>query len=60
MDSEIPPKTTSQLEARLSFETKALKLGIEDSEAFMEAILNPPKPNNALKAATLRYKKMSL
>jgi uncharacterized protein (DUF1778 family) len=33
-----------------------LKLSIEDSEAFVGAILNPPKPNEALKSAALRYK----
>jgi uncharacterized protein (DUF1778 family) len=60
MDSETAPKTTSQLEARLSFKTKALKLSIGDSEAFVWAILNPPKPNDALKGAASRYKKMSL
>jgi uncharacterized protein (DUF1778 family) len=35
---------------------QTLKLSIEDSEAFVEAILNPPKPNEALKSAALRYK----
>jgi uncharacterized protein (DUF1778 family) len=36
---------------------QTLRLSIKDSEAFVEAILNPPKPNAALKAAALRYKK---
>lgn len=35
---------------------QTLKLSIEDSEAFVDAMLNPPKPNDALKAAALRYK----
>jgi uncharacterized protein (DUF1778 family) len=35
---------------------QTLKLSIEDSEAFVDAILNPPKPNEALKSAALRYK----
>lgn len=35
---------------------QTLKLSIEDSEAFVDAILNPPKPNDALKSAALRYK----
>jgi uncharacterized protein (DUF1778 family) len=35
---------------------KTLKLNIEDSEAFVDAILNPPKPNEALKSAALHYK----
>ena len=37
---------------------QTLKLGIEDSEAFVDALLNPPKPNDALKAAALQYKEM--
>lgn len=35
---------------------QTLKLNIDDSEAFINALLNPPKPNEALKAAALRYK----
>lgn len=35
---------------------QVLQLGLEDSEAFVNALLNPPKPNQALKAAALRYK----
>ena len=37
---------------------QTLKLSIEDSEAFVDALLNPPKPNDALKAAALRYKQV--
>lgn len=37
---------------------QALKLSVEDSEAFVDALLNPPKPNNRLKAASLRYKQL--
>jgi uncharacterized protein (DUF1778 family) len=33
-----------------------LKLNLEDSEAFVEALLNPPEPNAALKKAAQRYK----
>jgi uncharacterized protein (DUF1778 family) len=35
-----------------------LKLSIEDSQAFVDALVNPPKPNDALKAAALRYKQV--
>lgn len=35
-----------------------LKLSVEDSEAFVDALLNPLKPNNALKAAAQRYKQI--
>ena len=37
---------------------QVLKLSVEDSEAFVDALLNPPKPNDALKSAALRYKKV--
>jgi len=39
---------------------QTLMLSIEDSEAFVEAILNPPKPNEALKSAALAYKQIIL
>lgn len=32
-----------------------LKLDREDSEAFIDALLNPPQPNKSLTAAALRY-----
>lgn len=37
---------------------QTLKLSLEDSEAFVDALLNPPKPNDALKAAALQYKQV--
>jgi uncharacterized protein (DUF1778 family) len=36
---------------------QTLKLSLEDSEAFTNAVLNPLQPNEALKSAALRYKK---
>ncbi|MGF1602999.1 MAG: DUF1778 domain-containing protein [Thermosynechococcaceae cyanobacterium] len=36
---------------------QSLKLSIEDSEAFVDTLLNPPQPNDALRAAALRYQK---
>jgi uncharacterized protein (DUF1778 family) len=35
---------------------QTLQLTLRDSEAFAEAILNPPPPNAALQAAANRYK----
>jgi uncharacterized protein (DUF1778 family) len=35
---------------------QTLMLSLEDSEAFVNAILNPPQPNEALKSAALRHK----
>jgi uncharacterized protein (DUF1778 family) len=37
---------------------QTLKLTIRDSEAFADAILNPPQPNEALRAAAERYKQV--
>jgi uncharacterized protein (DUF1778 family) len=37
---------------------QTLKLSLEDSEAFVNALLNPPEPNHALKTAAQRYKKV--
>ncbi|MDB9313264.1 DUF1778 domain-containing protein [Spirulina sp. CS-785/01] len=34
---------------------KTLKLNAEDSQAFVNSLLNPPEPNTALKSAALRY-----
>jgi uncharacterized protein (DUF1778 family) len=46
-----------QAEARRVIQQhQTLQLGLEDSAAFVDALLNPPKPNDALKAAALRYK----
>jgi uncharacterized protein (DUF1778 family) len=35
-----------------------LKLSMGDAEAFVDAIINPPQPNDALKAAARRYKQV--
>ena len=35
-----------------------LKLNLEDSQAFVDALLNPLPPNDALKKAALRHKKL--
>ena len=37
---------------------QSLKLNLEDSEAFVDSLLNPPEPNDALKAAALRYQQI--
>lgn len=52
-------KLIAQLEPHQSIEShQTLKLAMEDSEAFVDALLNPPKPNDALKAAVWRYEKV--
>lgn len=35
-----------------------LKLSVEDSEAFVDALLHPQQPNEVLKAAALRHKQV--
>jgi uncharacterized protein (DUF1778 family) len=37
---------------------QTLTLSLEDSQAFVEALLNPPEPNQTLISAGLRYKEM--
>jgi uncharacterized protein (DUF1778 family) len=37
---------------------QTLKLSMGDAEAFVDALLNPPQPNDALKAAASRYKQV--
>jgi len=37
---------------------QTLRLSIEDSEDFVNALLKSPIPNNALNAADLRYKQV--
>lgn len=36
-----------------------LQLSIEDSIAFVDALLNPPEPNEALKAAAKRHQELT-
>lgn len=36
-----------------------LQLSIEDSIAFVDTLLNPPEPNQALKAAAKRHQKLT-
>ena len=37
---------------------QTLKLSMGDAEAFVDALLNPPQPNDALKAAAIRHKQV--
>lgn len=37
---------------------QTLKLSMSDAESFVDAILNPPQPNDALKAAAIRCKQI--
>lgn len=37
-------------------QTRVIKLSLEDSKIFAKALINPPKPNAALKRAFKRHK----
>jgi uncharacterized protein (DUF1778 family) len=41
-------------------EFELLELRNEDRRLFVETLLNPPKPNNALRAAATRHKELGL
>lgn len=41
-------------------ESEILELRNEDRRVFVEALLNPPKPNKALRSAVARHKQMGL
>ncbi|MGV2830005.1 type II toxin-antitoxin system TacA family antitoxin [Myxosarcina sp. GI1(2024)] len=46
-------------EARRAIEQhQTLKLNLEDSETFVNTILNPPQPNDSLQSAARRYKQV--
>jgi uncharacterized protein (DUF1778 family) len=40
-------------------EHELLSLSAQEQRVFVQVLLNPPTPNNALRAATKRYKKMT-
>jgi uncharacterized protein (DUF1778 family) len=53
--NEIQPVATATIQ-----EFESLELRDENRRIFVEALLNPPKPNEALKAAAARHKQMGL
>jgi uncharacterized protein (DUF1778 family) len=50
--------TTARLEARAISETEVIRLSIEDQRQVAKALLNPPKPNPALKRAFQRRRQL--
>jgi uncharacterized protein (DUF1778 family) len=51
--------TSVQAEAyRVIEKHQKLKLNLDDSQAFVDALLNPPSPNEALKKAALRHEQL--
>jgi uncharacterized protein (DUF1778 family) len=53
--NEVQPAATATIR-----ESELLELRNEDRRVFVEALLNPPEPNDALKAAVARHKQMGL
>jgi uncharacterized protein (DUF1778 family) len=53
--NEVQPAATATIR-----EFELLELRNEDRRVFVEALLNPPEPNQALKTAAARHKEMGL
>ena len=53
--NEVQPAATAAIQ-----EFELLELRNEDRRVFVEALLNPPEPNEALKAAAIRHKEMGV
>jgi uncharacterized protein (DUF1778 family) len=49
-------KSAQQAAREVIERNQHLRLSLEDSEAFVNAILNPAEPNETLKSAAHRYK----
>jgi uncharacterized protein (DUF1778 family) len=44
--------------AALLLNIQTLQLSLEDSQALVDVLLDPPLPNDALKAAALRHEQL--
>jgi uncharacterized protein (DUF1778 family) len=53
--NEVQPAAAATIE-----EFELLQLRNEDRRVFVEALLHPPEPNEALKTAVARHKQMGL
>jgi uncharacterized protein (DUF1778 family) len=53
--NEVQPAATATIQ-----EFELLELRSEDRRVFVEALLSPPEPNEALRAAIARHKQMGL
>lgn len=53
--NQVMPAATAAIR-----EFESLELRDEDRRVFVEALLNPPKPNEALKTAVARHKRIGL
>ena len=55
--TEFVVRSAQQQAKRVIEEHTLIKLGLEDSQAFVESLLNPPKPNPRMIAAADEYKR---
>lgn len=56
--SDFVVSAAREAAARTIEETEVLRLSVEDQKLFVEAILNPPEPNAALKRAAKLHRKL--
>lgn len=56
--SDFVVAAAQEVAQRTIEETAIIRLSIEDQHALMEAILNPPEPNDALRKAADAYKRL--
>lgn len=54
--SDFVVSAAREAASRTIEETEVLRLSVEDQQQFAEAILNPPKPNAALRRASKRHR----
>jgi uncharacterized protein (DUF1778 family) len=55
--TEFVVRSAQQQARRVIEEHTQIKLGLEDSQAFVESLLNPPNPNSRMMAAADEYKR---
>ena len=55
--SDFITKSARKAANRVIHESEVLELTAQESREFIKALLNPPKPNRALRKAYLEYKK---
>ena len=54
--SDFIISSAQETAARVIQEHEIITLSVKDREAFVEALLEPPKPSQSLRAAAQRYK----
>ena len=55
--TEFVVRSAQEQARRVIEEHTLIKLGLEDSQAFVESLLNPPDPNTRMMEAALQYKR---